>query len=915
MFSPNYTTDGVIIAIVNDWNINDVVVTFWVSADGLWNGPALSDGPFGIGLVASPVLGARIPAAGMDVADDFDYLGSPYIFAFTAFTDVYRIKALPPLPIPTTVTATNAIFWVPFSDILVNGPVMAGRCYVGTALLGALTDVIEATQLLTWPLWSPSMKAPAGSWPLWLADDGEDILTATSMDAVVTSFTTSGVSKRIDGPLGPVYNGIGLMDDIAVTTDLPWETFYATIASVEASPNYADDDTVFVATASEWLPWQSGTGFQLSLWRQAPTGRDGALVWERLLQESQQVIVRMPIGKPAMANPDIFLLAPASTVNGVPLVPWTWVPKVDPAFENSNFMFLLGGEATEGIEKLWYSPDRGNSWFNTSQMPLLLFATALSETGWCVVDDATVLLGDSDGWVYKTTNRGNSWTDGAFTDMGVVTDLNVSPIYSEAGGAGTDKAVVAGVAYHGAIGAGLLQPRINDEVWISLDGAESDFTIVDSELMWDPVYGGVLDGALFTTANFDADWENNSVVYGAASGAMDNWVINPISGAVELQDTSEAGIYRAVVDLTDTQASTWELLYGAADIIAEAATPVDDCVRYLFLTDLSIGHEGSMYVPVALYHDDSVGTITPFSIMRFTLGGVARCLDGTQATTEWNLVRQGLGPYDRLWLLPVVPGSNILFSAAWDILDWRFKLATYEDTLCQAGPVTVEPADEATNVGVMVGEEVNVVLEWEEVETTAPVTYQWQVDDDSGFTAPLIDDDTTTETFAQVTDLENGFEYSWRVRVTEPVYSPWSGPYSFTTTITSGVAAPELLSPIAGAEGVALAPTFQWGGLGWASNYHIQVATDSAFSDVVIDEELGNVQAYQPASDLSKNTTYYWRVKATSDAAESNCNMGTFTTGPEAGVGTPAWVWVVIVIGAILAIAVIVLIVRTRRPV
>jgi hypothetical protein len=149
------------------------------------------------------------------------------------------------------------------------------------------------------------------------------------------SITTSGVSKQVSAATGSVYNGVGLMDDIAVTTDLAGTIYYVTMASLEVSPNYADDDTVFVTTSSGWyLNKPTNTqGYTLSLWRQAPTGADGAVVWERLLQEGIDRFGLIPTGKSAIANPGIF--------TSVGLFPLTWVTKVDPAFEQTNFMFLM----------------------------------------------------------------------------------------------------------------------------------------------------------------------------------------------------------------------------------------------------------------------------------------------------------------------------------------------------------------------------------------------------------------------------------------------------------------------------------------------------------------------------------------------------------------------------------------------
>jgi len=904
MFSPNYTDDGVIIAILNDFAVNnDVIMSFYVSSDGLWNGPTLIDGIFGIGTVPSPVPG--LPAAGTDVADDFHYTSNPWVFAFVndwtvAGGEVYAVKALPLLTGPSSlVLVRNAAAYARFSDIMFTGTTGAGTCYVSSQ---SFNNVIEGKSLTLWPGWTPSIKSPTGSWPIWLADTGDVALAATYTEIAVCNpalpmATSSGISKQIVASTGSVYNGIGLLDDLAVTTDVNGVIWYVTMAYLETSPNYANDDTVFVATSSEWYQAINPCGYTLSLWRQAPTGPNGAVVWERLLQEGTPRFTLVPTGKLATANPGIFTGAPTA----LPLPTLTWVPKVDPAFANTNFMFLLAGigalNGVAGVDMIWYSPDRGDTWHPVSQMPPMATPTDLSEIGWCVVDNSTILAGDINGWVYKTTDRGNSWSNGAFTDAGIVTDLNVSPAYS------TDEAVIAGVVYQGGL------TPIN-EVWISLDGAESDFTIVGDELMWEPWYGGTLDGILGCMANFDADWENNGLVYGAASGAMDNWVLNPISGVAELQDTSEVGIYRAEVNLVDTQASTWVPLYGADDFIAESATPVDDCVRYVYLTDLSIGADGTIYVPFALYHDDSMGTITPWSIMRYTLGGMVRCLDGTAATADLIKVSGVLGPFDGLWLMSVVPGSNHLFSAAWDVVDWRFKLAHYEDTLSGAGPAAGAdaPADGATAVGAIAGNTVNVPLSWAD---TGATTYELQVSKDSAFTSPTTI--TTSDTSATASGLEQGVTYYWRVRALEPVLGNWSAARSFTTITAGGLIGPELVSPVANARGVPTDTSFVWTKVSWATGYDLVVRTATA-TIVSVTDYTG--EAYQPTTQLDADTTYFWSVTAKSADNEVSSGDSSFSTAAAIGAAepTPAWVWVVIAISAILLIAVIVLIIRTRRP-
>jgi len=124
---------------------------------------------------------------------------------------------------------------------------------------------------------------------------------------------------------------------------------------------------------------------------------------------------------------------------------------------------------------------------------------------------------------------------------------------------------------------------------------------------------------------------------------------------------------------------------------------------------------------------------------------------------------------------------------------------------------------------------------------------------------------------------------------------------------------------------VALKPVLEWSGLIDATKYELMVARNCSWTDLVVDKTgvnaLGNVTTYAiPSGVLAYNTDYCWKVRALSETTTSPwSDIGTFTTITEAAAAeaapTPAWVWVVIAIGAILVIALIVLIVRTRRPV
>jgi hypothetical protein len=70
-----------------------------------------------------------------------------------------------------------------------------------------------------------------------------------------------------------------------------------------------------------------------------------------------------------------------------------------------------------------------------------------------------------------------------------------------------------------------------------------------------------------------------------------------------------------------------------------------------------------------------------------------------------------------------------------------------------------------------------------------------------------------------------------------------------------------------------------WTSVGFATDYHIQVATTPAFgtTDIVIDEIFDDIQGYIPFPGL-ENGTYYWRVKGTSSTVEGPWSaVGVFT--------------------------------------
>ena len=212
-----------------------------------------------------------------------------------------------------------------------------------------------------------------------------------------------------------------------------------------------------------------------------------------------------------------------------------------------------------------------------------------------------------------------------------------------------------------------------------------------------------------------------------------------------------------------------------------------------------------------------------------------------------------------------------------------------------------------------------------------------------------------------------GTTYYWRARtsVSGPIFSPWSDdgdvePLSFTVGDVAKaevVVSPlKLMEPANGSTGVETDPTFVWTAYDPAISYEIAVAEDPTFAIIDYSHGVDVANTFYKSETLSYDTTYYWRVRGiTGEPAKKKAApggpwaTGVFTTesapaeapaptvititepAPPAPPAPPAQIievpvqtvvpqpipsyllWVIIGIGAVLIIALITLIVRTRR--
>ncbi|RKG85685.1 endopeptidase, partial [Corallococcus terminator] len=223
----------------------------------------------------------------------------------------------------------------------------------------------------------------------------------------------------------------------------------------------------------------------------------------------------------------------------------------------------------------------------------------------------------------------------------------------------------------------------------------------------------------------------------------------------------------------------------------------------------------------------------------------------------------------RQYCYSVVPASsNACFGQA--------STCTCTTPSCAAptAPTLSTPASGATGVELL------AVLDWADV--TGVSGYEVQVATDSAFTNVVRSANSLiASTWTVSPGLSATTAYYWRVRAINSCggTSGWSAARGFTTRGCVNLAAPTLSSPANGATGVALAPALDWSDVASASGYDVQVATDSAFTNVVRNTTALGSSAWNVTPGLSNLTTYYWRARATdSCGASAYSAAASFTT-------------------------------------
>jgi len=293
----------------------------------------------------------------------------------------------------------------------------------------------------------------------------------------------------------------------------------------------------------------------------------------------------------------------------------------------------------------------------------------------------------------------------------------------------------------------------------------------------------------------------------------------------------------------------------------------------------------------------------------------------------------------------------------------------FDDTLALVGPTVTAPADKAlVQVNSITGLPLSLVLMWN--RPSLATGYEVYVSTDSAFVTIF----STVGTYDPVT-FPNGYvgndgtraqmslvlgtggssiynpgtTYYWKVRATFPITSAWSETRSFTIQPVAAPV-PSLTSPVNGSTITNQSPAFSWSPVTSTTQYDFQLSTTPTFGTTILTDQPASAGTLVPVTiKLDQGKQYFWRVRALQPVQGDWSTVANFfvavpaTTQPPVTITNvpaptitipapspaptytlapapvnqiaPTYIWAIIIIGAILVIAVIVLVVRTRRSV
>jgi len=172
-------------------------------------------------------------------------------------------------------------------------------------------------------------------------------------------------------------------------------------------------------------------------------------------------------------------------------------------------------------------------------------------------------------------------------------------------------------------------------------------------------------------------------------------------------------------------------------------------------------------------------------------------------------------------------------------------------------PRTTSPSPVLPDDGAA-GQPLQTVLCWTPVPGVP--TYRLQVATEPSFATPVLDRPAIDDVRWTISGLTPGTTYLWRIGATDSSGATvYSAVRSFRTGAAPGATA--LSSPVDGAVGQPTTVTVRWQATLDAASYHLQVANDSSFTSVILNDT-SVVDTFRTVGGLNAAAVHHWRVRA-----------------------------------------------------
>lgn len=207
----------------------------------------------------------------------------------------------------------------------------------------------------------------------------------------------------------------------------------------------------------------------------------------------------------------------------------------------------------------------------------------------------------------------------------------------------------------------------------------------------------------------------------------------------------------------------------------------------------------------------------------------------------------------------IVSSANEFGVSEWS--DIREFLTAYAPVL------QVSPSNMAVN------QLISPELQW--TQFGGPELYHIQVSKETDFIQKIVDD-SVENAVKHVVALEPFTNYNWRIRVEDDDnFGVWSEVWSLKTRLP----AIGLRIPANESKGLPASVQFLWFSMNNAVRYHLQIANDSEFNDLIFSQDtISSFSHVFPT--LAPNSKFFWRVRAYSvDGPGDWSVVWTFETG------------------------------------